>query len=107
LYYYNATYVDELSIDDVKKDFENISKMKQEYADQINHIEGKIADINAQGICGHLESLKLLDGMRSNLLYAYKGIVSNYNAVKERLERMEKMANDPNNNDEARDSDKT
>lgn len=94
MYYYNATYVDELSIDDVKKDFENISKMKQEYADQINHIEGKIADINAQGIYGHLESLKLLDDMRSNLLYAYKGIVSNYNAVKERLERMEKNGED-------------
>ena len=94
MYYYNATYVNELSIDDVKKDFENISKMKQEYADQINHIESKIADINAQGICGHFESLKLLDGMRSNLLYAYKGIVSNYNAVKERLERMEKNGED-------------
>ena len=86
---WHSAYSDTHTIESVKKDFDDICKMKNEYSEQITKLDNKISELNGEGYYGCSERVKCLEDMRSNLLYSYKGIMSNYNAIKERLERME------------------
>ena len=89
MYWHDAYQVDTNTLESTRKDFEDICKMKEEYSNQIVKITKKIDDLNNDGFYGCSERVKCLEDMRSNLLFSYKGILSNYNAIKERLERME------------------
>ena len=76
------------TIEDVKHDYEDIKKMIDEYDHQIVAIDEKIARLKKEFGKGTAQRILTLEGMKSNLLYAYRGLCSNERAIKERLEKM-------------------
>lgn len=82
------------TIDDVKQDYADIQKMIGEYDRQIVAIETKIDKLKHEFGKGTAQRLLTLEGMLSNLMYAYKGLCSNEKAIRERLEKMEREKGD-------------
>lgn len=70
-------YCSNRTIEDERKDYEEIHKMIAEYDSQINAIDAKIERLKHEFGKGISQRILTLEGMRNNLLYAYKGLCSN------------------------------
>lgn len=105
--YWHSAYSETNTLESTRKDFEDICKMRDEYSDQITKISDKIKELNKDGIFGCNDRIRCLEDMRGNLLFSYKGIMSNYRAIKNRLDRLESAVYDTNSNNETRYSSKT
>lgn len=81
-------YISNITLEDAEKDYEDIHKMMKEYDDQITAINNKLEMLKNEFGKGTAQRMLNLEGMKSNLLYAYKGLCSNEKAIKERVERL-------------------
>lgn len=85
---WNDSYTSSRTIEDERKDYANLRKMMSEYDEQINSINAKIARLKQNYTTGTAKRIETLEGMLSNLLFAYKGLCSNERAIRERIEKM-------------------
>ena len=81
-------YYSNITLDEAQADYEDICKMMKEYSDQITAIDEKIKTLKDNFTAGTAQRITALEGMQTNLLYAYKGLCSNERAIRSRLERI-------------------
>ena len=81
-------YCSSITLEEAQADYEDIHKMMKEYSDQISAIDEKIKTLKDNFTTGTAQRITALEGMQTNLLYAYKGLCSNERAIRSRLERI-------------------
>ena len=88
--HFGHNYLVDNDLKGLRDSYEDTCRLRDEYDAKIKKISQEIDKIHKDGEYGFIPRLQTLEGMRDNLIYALKGLCSNANAMKERIERMER-----------------
>lgn len=88
--HFGHNYLVDTDIKGLRESYEDTCRLRDEYDAKIVKINDEINKIHENGEYGFIPRLQTLEGMRDNLLYAFKGLCSNAKAMKERIERLER-----------------